>query len=143
MFGEYDFMVQKLLKSYIIDFLQNLPALKLLKVAYRTEMMELIGAGSLSPKATQCLIKKQTHHYGSLHNDASVFLGLQVNELTNSDRNRHCVDMSCGIISFKAISEHNCVCACAQTIDACSVKGHAACITVYNVHCCTCYRRAF
>ena len=46
MFGEYDFMVQKLLKSYIIRLKEGLPALKLLKVAYRTEMMGLIGAGN-------------------------------------------------------------------------------------------------
>ena len=46
MLGEYDFMVQKLLKSYIIGLLQSLPALKLLKVAYCTEMMGLIGAGN-------------------------------------------------------------------------------------------------
>ena len=40
-FGEYDFMVQKLPKSYIIRLLEKSPALKLLKVAYFTEMMGL------------------------------------------------------------------------------------------------------
>ena len=46
MFGEYDFMVQKLPKSYIIRLLEKPPALKPLKVAYCTEMMGLIGAGN-------------------------------------------------------------------------------------------------
>ena len=47
MFVEYDFVIQKPPKSYYIRlFGRSPPALKLLKVAYCTEMMGLIGAGN-------------------------------------------------------------------------------------------------
>ena len=46
MFDEYDFMVKMVPKSYYIRLSESLPALKLLKVAYCTEMMGLIGAGN-------------------------------------------------------------------------------------------------
>ena len=45
-FVEYDFMVQKLPKSYIIRLLEKHPALKLSQSVYCTEMMGLIGAGN-------------------------------------------------------------------------------------------------
>ena len=45
-FGEYDFTVQKLPKSYYIRLLESLPALKLSKSVYCKEMMGLIGAGN-------------------------------------------------------------------------------------------------
>ena len=46
MFGAYDFMVQKLPKSYIIRLLEKHPALKLSQGVYCKEMMGLIGAGN-------------------------------------------------------------------------------------------------
>ena len=45
-FGECDFMVQKLPKSYIIRLLEKPPALKLSQSVYCKEMMGLIGAGN-------------------------------------------------------------------------------------------------
>ena len=46
MFGEYDFMVQKLPKSYKIRLPEKHPALKPSKSVYCKEMMGLIGAGN-------------------------------------------------------------------------------------------------
>ena len=45
-FSEYDFMLQKLPKSYIIRLFKKSPALKLSQSVYCTEMMGLIGAGN-------------------------------------------------------------------------------------------------
>ena len=45
-FGEYDFTVQKLPKSYYIRLLESLSALKLSPSVYCKEMMGLIGAGN-------------------------------------------------------------------------------------------------
>ena len=45
-FDEYDFMVQKLPKSYIIRLLEKPPALKPSQSVYCNEMMGLIGAGN-------------------------------------------------------------------------------------------------
>ena len=49
-FSEYDFMVQKLPKSYCIRLFRKSPALKLSKSVYCKEMMGLIGAGN-NPEA--------------------------------------------------------------------------------------------
>ena len=46
MFGEYDFTVQKLPKSYKIRLLEKHPALKPSQSIYCKEMMGLIGAGN-------------------------------------------------------------------------------------------------
>ena len=46
MFVEYDFMVQKPPKSYIIRLLEKPPALKLSQSVYCNEMMGFLGAGN-------------------------------------------------------------------------------------------------
>ena len=82
-FGEYDFMVQKLPKSYIMRLLEKSPALKLSQSVYCTEMMGLI----LLARSSICTLLDAWRfaHCCDLHNaHGAIFLGSLASELADS-----------------------------------------------------------